>query len=400
MGDTNVLSRPGRLPVSELAALVAQPHIFLLHGCMLLSGFGTVFLGPVLPALITSAQTTDRGGGFFFTAQFLGAFLGGVTTTNRLWRSLIRGTAAASLGFLFLGLGIRQHATVFTYAAALVILGFGVGQMLTSTNLLASRRFPGSRGAALAKVNFTWSLGALLGPFLLSSLLSYTALATVLSAAAVFFALACAAAVWNSISGQRRDARTSITQQSPGLSRTTFAYFACLLLLYGGVETSLSGWITTFGTRYSSGTLRTSSLAVTALWSGITAGRAVTPALLKKISDRHLLTAALAGAAVFVALLSQASGAIVIIASALLLGLALAPWFPLVLAGMLGEAATATQAGTVIAVSGIGAALLPLLVGELSHAAHSLRSALFVPFSGLLVLLALSFRSGRNLHRT
>ncbi len=376
---------------------IPQPHLALLHGSMLLSGFGTVFLGPVLPALAANAHATDSGAGFFFTAQFVGAFFGGVTTSSRLWLSLIRGASGATLGFFFLGLA-QHHASLLWDAIALMVLGFGVGQILTSTNLLASRRFATNRGAALAKVNFTWSLGALLGPFLLGNLLSFAALGTVFWGVSILFALACAAAVCNSIRTPHPDISLSAATRSQGLPATAFAYFAGLLLLYGGVETALSGWITTFGTRYGIGNLRTSSFTVTALWAGITAGRALTPALLKKLGERGLLITALAAAATLVAIVSMARGEAAIITLAALLGLALAPWFPLVLAAMLGENATATQTGTVIAVSGIGAALLPLLVGEVSRAANSLRVALLVPFCGLMILLALSLRRGRNLH--
>ncbi len=376
---------------SDAHAQPATPHLALLHGSMLLSGFGTIFLGPVLPALAASAHATDSGSGLFFTAQFLGAFVGGITTSSRLWFSLIRGSAAAALGFALLSIAARQHASLPWDAAALLPLGFGVGQMLTSLNLLASRRFPTGRGAALSLVNFSWSLGAVLAPFALGSLLPSVALPTLFLCAAAAFAAACLMAVINFRQGGP-EATAQKRSATRGLPTTAFVYFAALLVLYGGVETSLSGWVTTFGTRYGNGALGSSALGATALWVGITGGRALAPLLLRSLPERTLLISTLTAATALVAVLSQSHGAVMIVVTAGLLGVALAPWFPLVLSAILAEGAGAGEVGTIIAVSGLGAAALPLLLGVVSRESGSLRTALLVPLLGLVALLALSFR--------
>ena len=378
----------------------AEPNLALLHGSMLLSGFGTVFLGPALPALAAAAHVSDSGSGVFFTAQFVGAFFGGVTTSSRLWVSLLRGSAAATLGFFLLGLCVRQGSSLAWDLGPLLLLGFGVGQMLTSVNLLASRRSVAHRGATLSLVNFSWSLGAVLSPFLLGSLLPSISLGTLLLTASIFFAVALTAAGVNSRFGARERPLTDSLRLSGKLNASAFAYFAVLLLVYGGVETSLSGWVTTFGTRFGSGTLQTSALATTALWLGITAGRAIAPLLLRIVRERTLLTSTLLLATLLVAALSQARGAAIIIGLSALVGLSLAAWFPLVLSSMLGEGAAAGQVGTIIAVSGLGAAALPFMVGAVSRSTGSLRLALMVPLCGLLVLLVLSFRVTRSASRT
>ncbi len=379
-----------------------EPHLALLHACMLLSGFGTVFLGPVLPALASNARSSDSGSGLFFTAQFLGAFVGGVTTSRRLWLSLGRGTAAATLGFLLLAWTTRLHAPALWDTAALLPLGFGVGQMLTSANLLASRRFRGERGSALSLINFSWSLGAVLAPFVLGTLLRTVALSPLLLCSALCFAVAFMGVVWN---GTRSRMETPIPVEAQAavasLPLPSFLFFGSLLLLYGGVETSLSGWITTFGTRYGSGAPRAGALGATALWIGITAGRALAPFLLRKLRERTLLLSSLAAATLLTATLSFAQGDAAIVLLAACLGLSLAPWFPMVLSGMLGEGAAAGQVGTIIAVSGIGAATLPLLLGTISRATGSLRIALLVPLCGLVLLFLLSaFRRGQHSTRS
>jgi fucose permease len=267
--------------------------------------------------------------------------------------------------------------------------------MLTAVNLLASQRFSSGRGAALSLVNLSWSLGAVTAPFALGSLLPVVRLHLLLVTVSVLFAVACLAALVNARGAAF--ARPAIDGKASrrGLSPAGFAYFASLLLLYGGVETSISGWITTFGTRYGSATLQTSALGATSLWIGITAGRALAPLLLRWLRERTLLIGTLLAASALTAGLSQANGAAAIIACAGLLGIALAPWFPLVLSSMLGEGAAAGEVGTIIAVSGVGAATLPLLLGSVSRLTGSLRVALWVPLLGLLMLLALSFRRAK-----
>jgi fucose permease len=384
---------PAQTPAEITAG--AAPHLALLHLCMLLAGFGTVFLGPTLPVLAANAHASDSGSGLFFTAQFVGAFFGGVTTSSRLWFSLIRGSAAAALGFALLGTCALLHASLPWDAAALLPLGFGVGQMLTAVNLLASQRFASSRGSALSLVNLSWSLGAVCAPFLLGSLLPHVRLGMLLSSAAALFFAACIAAMINAQGfGPARVAKGGVSSRR-GLPAVAFVYFGFLLLLYGGVETSIGGWITTFGTRYGSGALQTSALGESALWIGITSGRALAPLMLKLMRERTLLIGTLLTATALTAMLSRAQGGTAITAIAGLLGIALAPWFPLVLSSMLGEGAAAGEVGTIIAVSGIGAATLPLLLGTVSRASGSLRTALLVPLCGLLVLFALSFRRSR-----
>lgn len=367
----------------------AGPHLGLLHAAMLLSGFGTVFLGPSLPALAAAAHASDSGSGLFFTAQFAGAFLGGVTTSQRLWLCLLRGLGAATAGFAGLAACTGWHASVMFDLLALFALGFGVGQMLTSVNLLTSQRFREGRTAALALVNFSWSLGAVCAPFLLGLALSSFPLAPVLGVAAALFLLTLLATAWDA-RGRTGRVDRGVSDAGAGLPARAFAVFAAMLLIYGGVETCLGGWIPTFATRYAGATLRVASLDVTALWIGITAGRALTPLLLRAVRDRVLLVGALLVSTAVAIALSRATGTVPIAVLAAVLGLAMAPWFPLVLAAMLNGGASARQVGVIIALSGIGAAVLPAVLGAVSSGTGSLRVALAVPVMGLVFLVVLA----------
>jgi fucose permease len=108
-----------------------------------------------------------------------------------------------------------------------------------------------------------------------------------------------------------------------------------------------------------------------------------------------MLTGTLALAAALAGVLALSSGAPAIIGSSFALGIAMGPWFPLVLSAMISEGSSAGETGTIIAVSGLGAAALPLAVGAVSRGTGSLRVALMVPLAGLILLLVMSFRRAR-----
>jgi fucose permease len=88
--------------------------------------------------------------------------------------------------------------------------------------------------------------------------------------------------------------------------------------------------------------------------------------------------------------LAAAHTAAVIAAFAVLLGLSLAPFFPSTFALLMAERPAARQAGIVLAVSGLGAAALPWLMGVVSTRTGSLQIALALPLAAAVLLLAMS----------
>ncbi len=376
------------------AGSVPRPHLpgSLLHFCILLTGFGTVFIGPMLPTLTTQLRLSDGGAGSLLAAQFIGAFLGGWTTGSPLRRSMLRGLAAATVGFVLLAVVLLQFPRLTLALPPLALLGFGIGQTLTSVNLLASEKWVHRRGSALTLLNFSWSFGALTAPALLLKLLGTVPASRILLA---FAALLATGLVTTLFFRQDVAAVVSSAGISAGLPRPTYIFFCLLLFLYGGVETSLGGWLTTFDHRYaaSAGWLGM-AVSTTAFWASLTLARLVAPVLLNFMQETVLLRAGLALAIAALLLMLTAHGTVAITLFAALAGLSLSPWFPLVLSSLVAHSPRASQAGRVIAVSGLGAAALPWLVGQVSAASGSLRAALLLPAAGTTALLLLSFRRG------
>lgn len=370
----------------------AHPPAVLLHYCILLTGFGTVFLGPMLPALVTLLHLSDRGAGTLLAAQFTGAFCGGWTTVAPLRTSMLRGLSAATVGFAALATQALLAPSLLYALPALCLLGFGVGQTITSVNLIASAKWAHRRGAALNLLNFSWSLGAFTAPLLVLRLLHVVRASTLLYSFAALLLVGLLLSLPTRPGTVDGSGETTPVERSAGLPRNAYLFFGMLLFLYGGVETSLGGWLATFDQRYGGHAgWEGMAASTTAFWASLTVTRLLTPLLLRAVAERVLLRTGLALGIAAMLLMLAAQGTVQICLCAGLAGVALSPWFPLVLSVLVARNPTASQAGRIIAVSGLGAAALPWLVGQLSHASGSLRIGLLLPVGGIALLLALSF---------
>jgi FHS family glucose/mannose:H+ symporter-like MFS transporter len=374
------------------------PSLGLMHYGLVLAGLGTALLGPILPLLARQWAMQDAQSGLLMMAKFCGAFLGGVTVSGRLRRSLLVGLSAGTVGFGAFALA----PTMSVGCVGLFVGGFGLGQMITSINILAGRRFTAQRGSALALLNFSFSLGAMLSALLAAWLLPKFALRPLLECFAGAFTLG-GIALLVQMRSRSLSADASSTShefqvsrdeaQEIGIGRRVYLYFAGLLFLYGGLETCLSGWLTTFALRYGDKTLAVSEYTTLLFWMSLTLGRVGAAAVMLRMGERTVQRWGLGLAAVFTAALAMAHSAVTIAGFAILLGLSLAPFFPATFALLMAERPAARQAGIVLAVSGLGAAALPWTMGVVSTRTGSLQVALALPFVAALGLLGMALFS-------
>jgi MFS transporter, FHS family, glucose/mannose:H+ symporter len=375
-----------------------------MHYGLVLAGLGTALLGPILPLLARQWAMQDSQSGLLMMAKFCGAFLGGVSVSGRLRRSLLVGLAAGTVGFGMFSLA----PTMSVGCVGLFVGGFGLGQMITSINILAGRRFTAQRGSALSMLNFSFSLGAMLSALLAAWLLPKFALRQLLECFATMFLLGTIGLLLQMRDEDGGLSSASISEELAvsaeglpvaGIGSRAYLYFAGLLFLYGGLETCLSGWLTTFALRYGDKTLVVSEYTTLLLWMSLTVGRVGAAAVMLRVGERTVQRWGLALAALFTAGLAMAHSAATIAGFAVLLGLSLAPFFPATFALLMAERPAARQAGIVLAVSGLGAAALPWLMGVVSTRTGSLQIALALPFAAAVALLAMASFSSAT-HRT
>ena len=366
---------------------VAGPSVLWLAIGFLLAGMGTVMLGPLMPTLLQDWRLTDQQGGLLLAAKFVGSFLGGVSVPRRLRLGVLGGMAFACAGFGAFALS----GGLMSGAACLFVGGFGLGQIIASTNIVIGRRYREHTGSALASVNFFWSLGAVLcGVIAAAALPRFHLRGPLLTFAGLFLVTGV-----GGLLNPSRDATStteSSAEEAPPLPVSMLTRFALLLFLYGGLETCMTGWLTTYTLRFSDVRLLGGQSAIVLLWSALTVGRALSSAALRVMREATLQRIGLALSALLIAALVTTRHGPLLSLYCVLLGLSLAPFFPTTFALLMKRRPTAREAGFILAVSGLGAALFPWLMGFVSTQSGSLRVAMAVPLGLALILLLLSLR--------
>jgi len=369
------------------------PAVLWLALGILLAGLGTVLLGPILPAVSLRWHLTDQQTGPLFFAKFVGSFIGGISVPRKLRYGILSGTILSTLGFGAFGLATG----LLTGALTLFIAGIGLGQIIASTNILAGHRYTHHTGSALSSLNFFFSLGAVLTGLIVAALEPRFGLRNLL------FYLA-AAYLATGLGGRLNWIKPTPTPTPPldpepwalnplphKLTRTTLLRFALYLFLYGGLETCLAGWLTTYTLRYSDAHLIGNQSAVILLLIALTTGRALSSIALRFIKEPTIQRLGLVLSFLSIIGLSTAHHATALSLWSIALGLSLAPFFPATFALLMHRNPTAREAGFILAVSGLGAAAFPWLMGTVSTHTGSLRIAMTVPATLALLLLAVSF---------
>src|SRR5260370_29811050 len=156
-----------------------------MHYGVVLAVLGTAVLGSILTVLDRQWGMLDSQSGLLMMAKLCGAFLGGVIVSGKLRWSLLAGMMAGAVGFG----GFAVAPSMSVGCVCLFVGGFGLGQIITSVNILAGRRFTAHRGSALSMLNFSFSLGAMLSALLAAWLLPRFALRGLLEGFAMLVAV-------------------------------------------------------------------------------------------------------------------------------------------------------------------------------------------------------------------
>jgi fucose permease len=353
-----------------------------------LTGAGTVMLGVLLPVLAQRWHLHDNAAGFLFFLQFLGSSLGAVLTGVRRVRAMLLG-----YGILIVSAGALGFAGPPLVFAVFFFWGLGLGMAMTATSLYVSDRSGDRRAANLERLNFAWSAGAMAAPILFLHFLGTGNLRPLYGGFLGLFALA---ALW--IALREREEAQTLPASRDGGAETHSGWFALAALVIlamcaVGVESSLSGWLTTYSHRADPRDLTGGALATSLFWLGILVSRLVASTrLLALLGRSRVLNATLYGTAASVILLIAAHHGHVIDAAAGLGGLSIGPVYPLLLSFLLER----SPQGWIFAVAGLGSALFPWATGALSERLGSLRYGLIAPCAAAALMIVLRFASAHD----
>jgi FHS family glucose/mannose:H+ symporter-like MFS transporter len=370
-----------------------MPNRTLLFAAFLLNGMGVVLLGPLLPHLAHLWWLTDSQKGMLLAAQFLGSSLGTFLVSHNRRMGLLVGSLCSWLGLSTVAALLTNtpgaRPVVLLASAALALYGFGLGQVSSTLNLAVGQPATG-RAARLSFGNALWSVGAICSPIVAAFFLAAFSPSRFLFGFAAAFLLAALASLTLTAQPSQSISRIfPMPGQPSSLSSHLLFAFALLFLLYGGAETCLSGWLTTFTLRSAASGDTSSTLTTSAFWIGIASGRALAAPLLGRFSQRSAMRFLLAAASVCAISLFFCSNLISIAIAAAACGAFLGPVFASALTAFFCVHPTSRQTGLVLAFCGIGAAAMPFLLGFISQQTSSLRTALLLPAFCLLVMLTL-----------
>ena len=370
----------------------------LLYASFVVIGVITTMLGPILPYFSHRWSLIDAQAGFFFTTQYFGSTLGVALTSIVLPRlGFSKAATAGFVGFLvgyaFLGLG------PWLVSALMVgVNGVGYGLANPAINLRATQLPSKNTAAAVTFLNFFWTIGAVLCPFLVQSVIP-TFGVRIFSAGLLTLCLILAVLLSLLRIGPIGDAKVRAAHPFPewmAHMRTPQAVPLLLLfLLYVGVEVAIGGWITSYEKRMPGMGAVTFTLGFFVYYGFLLLGRGVAPLLLGRIAQLTISVGGLVLAVVGAAIIALANDPRVLYVGAALAGFGLAPQYPIYvtwLAAIFRDDSSWIGA-LFFGAAGIGGGAVPWLVGIVSSNVGSLRAGLYIPLLITVFMIFLVLRA-------
>jgi fucose permease len=167
--------------------------------------------------------------------------------------------------------------------------------------------------------------------------------------------------------------------------------FAAVFFLYPGAETAVGGWIGSYVSRLGESGKSIASLMPAFFWAALTVGRGLGTAFLRHFSESRVLRVGYAAGAAGIGLMLWAPSLAGVISGATITGLSFATLYPIAVARLserFGVAARSIGA-FMFTLAALGPAVIPWMVGVISHATGSLRTGLLLPLGATVILFAI-----------
>ncbi len=365
-------------------------------------GLVTASLGPLLGEFAANTSATLAAVGVIFTTFFLGALVsqiinGFVSERIGLTPLLIGGAILVAFGFS----GIAFSRSLFILLGAALIAGFGHGAINLGGNLTIAAIFHDRRVTAVNFINIFYGLGAFAGPalvgFVVPRLNSGTGV--LLSGAGLIFI---AAILMVRVSPRR----APLSTEASGPHGSKLAVYASpilwalalLSLFYGGSETGMSGWTTTYLQQSVSFTLEKAAFATSAFYMMLTLGRIICSWLGSKLSDVQVLAATLITTVIgTIILIAGYANPVLSVIGVMAIGLGYGGTYPTMVAltTIVFRESTGKAAGLVISMGSIGAMFLPSLQGVIIAGQGPRPAGFMIAAEAVLMLVMLLFVRSR-----
>jgi fucose permease len=350
-------------PVTTMEQLSIHRGALLLtvNACMFVFGVVLLLMGSLLPSLNVSGARAGSLGSFPLAGILSATIVIGPVLDK------LGAKPALALGLALVAAALAGMPLLGSYpalAAAALVYGFGGGILNTATNAVVSELSAAGRGVALNLLGFSFSLGAVTAPLLMSFATGRVSTSTIL------YVLAAAPAAVLLLIGALRfpraaHAATPLRSLVRVLNHPVVWLIGLLLFFESGNENCMFVWagkLMKEALRLASGR---ANLALVSLSVALGAGRLLAALALKRLGSRNLLllsSAIIVAGAAAVRLGASFGG---MIAGFALLGLGMSAVFPTAL-GVAGDhfpQQTGTAFGAIMTAALVGGTSGPAIGG-------------------------------------
>lgn len=365
------------------------------------TGILSTLLGPMLPILITRWAMNDTQAGNLFLVQFLAAMTGVQLSGVLLSRWGFRPAFLSGLLLMACGVSTLYMGRLWLGMASVAVYGLGLGLIIPSDNLLiaeigavaGANAGENSRASAVSLLNFFWGVGAVF----CSLMVAWTAAHRLLpfffgSVALLLVLLALAMRNLPFPPAKTAEEKSASSSSLRNLMKSPAIWlFAAVFFLYPGAETAVGGWIGSYVLRLGPRGAALASMMPAFFWTALTVGRGLGSAFLRHVPERRVLRAGFATGAVGIALMLWTATLPGVIAGALITGLSFATLYPITVAAFSHRFGVAARSigSLMFSLGSMGPAVIPWMVGVISHNTGSLRAGLLLPLGATVVLLGI-----------
>jgi len=358
-------------------------------------GIATVLLGPMLPTLSARWSLNYAQSGALFNAQYLVATCGVGLSGMLVVRWGFRFAINLGLSLMALGLAFLLSGPKLVGVLCIGVYGGGLGLAVPAANLLVAGVNPSRRSATLNLLNFFWSLGAVMCPFLVAAAAKAQQIPLFLLCVSGF-SLVVVIGIGLLSRNIVEPSGNQDKRPLPPLIRANthlFFIFATLFLLYVGVENGFGQWMASYVKSLNTLPLATALASPSFFYASLMIGRWLAPALLRLVDDVRLVQAGLLLACVGMSGLMFSNTLLSVAASACAAGFGLSSVYPITISFLSRDFSSAQIGSAMFVLSNIGGGLLPWIVGLSSTHFGTLKAGLSVPLLGCLMMFLLYFRN-------
>ncbi|MGA9587305.1 MAG: MFS transporter [Terracidiphilus sp.] len=352
----------------------------ILHPVFALTGVLHAVGGALLPSLASRFHLSDSISGLLFLLYFAGTSLGALLCRGSYARLMTIGFAAMVCTCLAVAASPRS-----LLAPVFLLLGVSVGVPMSAVTLFAGRNFPERCAPLLTFLNFSWSIGALAAPLIAARILmhyDYRAAYILFAIASAAAAIACSLVLRDGPEPAHAFGDSAVT----GTAVRLIVVFSFAAFLQVGIENTVAAWLPTYALRMAGSGFVMAAVSTSFYWAGFLVSRGFSSALLLRADPMRVFRCAVVLAFASVLLLELAPSVSTRNMAMFLLGVSLAPTYPLILAVFFARARRTADSRWVLFTAGFGGSVLPWIAGFASTHTGSLRAGMLTIPAALLII--------------